>query len=130
LTLSSSSNVDSEPLKGIHVLVVEDNRSVAQALASTLSDIGLTVAGPVATQRDARRLVLEQRPQLVLLDLSLDGELATELVHWLCRRGVPVIVMSGMAVPPKSISEDAVFLQKPFGASELLAAMHDVMLAA
>ena len=130
MTVSKRSDRCSEALQGVRVLVVEDHQPVAQALAGVLSDMGMTVAGPVATPSEARRLTLEQRPQLVLADLTLNGELATELVHWLCRRGLRVIVMSGLAVPPRSISQDAVFLQKPFGPSELLATMQAMMLAA
>lgn len=38
--------------------------------------------------------------------------------------------MSGLAVMPKSIGKDAVFLQKPFSADELLATMRQEMLVA
>jgi DNA-binding response OmpR family regulator len=130
MTSSGSSDVrDGGPLQGVRVLVVEDNRQVAEALKSSLTDTGMAVAGPADTAIEAQRLVIEGNPELALVDLNLKGELATDLINWLHRRGLRIIVMSGMTIPPKSVSKGAAFLQKPFGADELFAAVHQVMLA-
>ena len=87
-------------------------------------------ARDAATAIDAQRLVIEQNPELALVDLNLEGELAIDFINWLHRRGLRVIVMSGLAVlPPKVASQAAAFLQKPFGAEELFATMHQVMVA-
>jgi FixJ family two-component response regulator len=64
------------------------------------------------------------------LDLNLGREQAVHLIEWLLQRKLSVIVMSGEGILPKSVSKDALFLQKPFSADELLAAMHQEMLAA
>ncbi len=130
MPVSSSGDVRGGSLSGAHVLVVEDNRCVGMALVSALTDSGMVVAGPAATPAEAKRLTRKQTPDLVLMDLNLGGELAVDLIHWLHQRGLRVIAMSGVAELPKSIREDTAFLQKPFGADELLTTMRDVMLAA
>lgn len=125
-----SSSSEDGALKGVRVLVVEDNYQVAGALKSALTDTGMAVTGPAADPADAKRLVIEQNPELALVDLNLKGELAIGLINWLHARGLRVIVMSGLAVPPKSINKTTAFLQKPFGPEELFAALHQAMLAA
>jgi DNA-binding response OmpR family regulator len=126
---SSSGDMRDGSLSGARVLVVEDNDSVGMAIVSALTDSGMLVAGPATTPAEAKRLTKVQRPDLVLMDLNLGGELAVDLIHWLHQRRLRVIAMSGVAELPKSI-RDTAFLQKPFGADELLTTMRDVMLAA
>jgi DNA-binding NtrC family response regulator len=117
-------------LQGARALVVEDHRSVADALASVLTDAGIEVVGPVATQIEAEQLALAQRPDLALVDLNLGREEAVDLIPWLLERRLGVIVMSGLAMLPKELGQDIPFLQKPFSGEELLAAMHQGLLAA
>jgi DNA-binding NtrC family response regulator len=87
------------------------------------------VVGPTRTSADARRVVAEERPELVLMDVILDGEMASDLVGWLHDRGLRVVLMSGLATAPKSIGQHTVFLQKPFSADELSTAMRTTILA-
>jgi DNA-binding NtrC family response regulator len=118
---------DDGSLQGVRVLVVEDTWQVAVALKSTLTDAGTVVLGPVGTAADAERLVAKEAPDLVLVDLNLHGEMAFDLVDRLRQRGVCVIVMSGLAVLPRSVHGDTAFLKKPFGTDELLMAMRQTM---
>ncbi len=130
MPVSSWNGLEEGALQGVRVLVVEDNGQVAAALASVLIDTGMTVTGPAATSHEAERLTIAQSPELALVDLNLGGEQAVGLIKWLLQRKLRVIVMSGMAILPKMISNDAAFLQKPFGTDELFAAMRQEMLAA
>ena len=128
--MSSWNGLEDGALQGVRVLVVEDNDHVATALASVLTDTGMTVTGPAATAHEAERLTVAQSPELALVDFNLGGEQAVGLIKWLLQRKLSVIVMSGVTILPKSVSNDAAFLQKPFGTDELFAAMRQEMLAA
>ena len=129
MTPSGSDDMpDDAILKDLRVLVVEDTWHVAMALKSALTDIGVVVIGPTKTAAGTKQMVAEQHPQLVLVDINLDGKTAFDLVHWLLERGLRVIVMSGLGSMPTSLSRRVAFLQKPFGADELLAVMRETML--
>ncbi len=130
MPFSCSSDLDDGSLQGIRVLVVEDNGQVAGALASVLTDTGMAVTGPAATSHEAEQLTMTQSPDLALVDLNLGDELAVGLIEWLRQRNLRVIVMSGLAILPMSVSKDVAFLQKPFSADELFAAMRQEMLTA
>lgn len=56
------------------ILVVEDERIVALDLTSTLEDLGYRVVGVAATGAEAHELASRERPDLVLMDIRLQGE--------------------------------------------------------
>lgn len=60
---------------GISVLVVEDERIISLALASMLRGLGLRVAACVPSGEAALELLRHHTPDLVLLDIHLEGEL-------------------------------------------------------
>jgi DNA-binding response OmpR family regulator len=120
----NSNDAGDASLQGLRALVVEDHRPAAQALACALADLGVEVVGPAATPVEAEQLTRAKSPDLALVDLNLHGEEAVDLIQWLVRSELRVIVMSGLATLPKAISEDILFLQKPFSGEELLAALH------
>lgn len=122
-------NVSDGSLQGVRALVVEDHKSVAQALVSVLADTGMEVMGPVATPLEAEQLATAQRPDLALVDLDLGGEEAVDLIQWLLERKLSVIVMSGFAMLPKELGSDILFLQKPFSGEELFEVLHQGLLA-
>jgi DNA-binding NarL/FixJ family response regulator len=86
----------------IRVAIIDDHTLVRDALAALLSDSpGLEVIGCGASANDARALVAEQRPQVLLLDLSLSGENGLDLIAPL-RRSHPetqVLVLTMHAEP-------------------------------
>jgi PAS domain S-box-containing protein len=57
------------------VLVVEDERIVALDLKVRLSSLGYTVAGTVPSAEQALQTAQEQLPDIVLMDIHLEGEL-------------------------------------------------------
>lgn len=56
------------------VAVVEDEFLIAEALAVQLESLGLRVCGTAATAEAAVALVEAHRPDVVLMDVRLDGE--------------------------------------------------------
>jgi two-component system KDP operon response regulator KdpE len=107
------------------ILIVEDDSSIAQFVAASLSAEGMKprVCGTV---RAARNEVSACVPQLVILDLGLPDEDGVSLIRSLRpHHAVPVLVLSARAQEPEKIAAlDAGaddYLTKPFGVGELLA---------
>jgi len=72
-------------LAGYRLLVVEDDYFVAQDLCATLREYGCDSAWAGPSVSSARSLAGALRPDCVLLDINLDGELAFELARELRR---------------------------------------------
>jgi CheY-like chemotaxis protein len=112
----------------LRILVVDDNAALRENVAEALALEGYDVAAAADGAQTLRRLERE-RFDVVLLDLQMPGMSGRELLAHLRadpRLGsVRAIVMSGDCGPSAraAIRADG-FLQKPFGVSELLAALH------
>ncbi len=57
------------------ILIVEDERIVALDIKSSLENLGYTVTGIVASGEAALTKVAESRPDLVLMDINLKGDM-------------------------------------------------------
>lgn len=115
-------------LRGVRVLIVEDQWHVATALTSLLELEGMEVCGPVGRTADARRLAEERNPELAIVDINLRGELADSLIDTLHDRGVRIVVISGYAELSRLSEKVAAALQKPFHGPELLESLRRALL--
>jgi CheY-like chemotaxis protein len=114
-------NGSSDDLKGLDILLVEDSRSVGEAVKSLLKLLGAAVAGPAANAAEAERLLSEHTPDVALVDFHLrGGELAYGLIARLHDQGIPVIVVSGSGMPELPILGVAAILPKPVGEAQLI----------
>ena len=77
------------------VLVVEDEILVAMELEALLRQEGWDVLGPVRKVDAALVLIDRQRPDMVLLDLNLQGETTLPIAAALQAQGVPFVILSG-----------------------------------
>src|SRR5258707_15343306 len=81
------------------ILVVEDDRVVARDIQHQLTRIGHTVVGVTPSGEDAVRLALESHPDLVLMDIRLEGALdgvdAAQQIRNRCQ--VPVVYLTASA---------------------------------
>jgi two-component system KDP operon response regulator KdpE len=119
----------SEP--GVHVLVIDDEAAIRRFLRTALTTHGYQV-DEAGTARDGLRRIVDDRPDLILLDLGLpddDGVQVTRRVReW---SQTPIIVLSVREAETEKVAAlDAGaddYLTKPFGMSELLARMRVVM---
>ena len=118
---------DNSELAGVRVLVVEDTWHVAKALKGLLDGLGMEVIGPAATVSEAEQHAAAQMPELALIDINLKGEMAYGLIDHLHDEHIPIIVLSGYAVLTSLTEKAAAILQKPYQASELIAALHGVV---
>ena len=96
------------------ILIVEDEKVIAEAIEKRLKGFGYTVAGMAATWEEALEKVESLRPDLLLMDINLgagmDGVAAAEIVR--VRFDLPVVFLT-------AFSDDATLqrakLTEPFG---------------
>src|SRR6187200_1673947 len=81
------------------VLVVEDQRLIAADIENTLKKLGYVVVGNVSSGEEAISWSHEQRPELVLMDVRLRGEMdgieAAEIIR--NRFHLPVVYLTAYA---------------------------------
>jgi PAS domain S-box-containing protein len=102
------------------ILVVEDDFVVARDIRQKLIRIGYSVVGSTARGEEALILAKEARPDLVLMDIRLEGAIdgieAAEQIRESCR--VPVVFLTAYAddetVKRASQTEPFGYLIKPF----------------
>ncbi len=87
-----SSHVISSP--PIRILVVDDHPAVRQGLAYMLASEGIEVCAQAGGRADALARVEESRPDLAVVDLSLEGEDGVALIAEMRARDLPVLVYS------------------------------------
>ncbi|BCJ92083.1 hypothetical protein IZ6_28180 [Terrihabitans soli] len=56
------------------VLVVEDEALIALDLACSIEQLGYKVLGPASNGEDARRIASREAPDLLLMDVSIQGK--------------------------------------------------------
>ena len=107
------------------ILAVMANPRMLGAAQRTLSRAGYVPIGTLDF-KDVRRLIPEEKPHLVLLDLTKPRQQDFELIHDVCQvNGVPAIVLSGQADDENIVrafemgADD--YIVKPFSPSELIA---------
>jgi chemotaxis family two-component system sensor kinase Cph1 len=108
-------------MKGLRVLIAEDNLFAAMELERVLVDLGYEPVGPVAQLDQALRLARQEALDGALLDVDLRGELAFAVAEELERRRIPVIFASGHdtdEVFPASFARHP-RLRKPYGEDEI-----------
>jgi DNA-binding response OmpR family regulator len=126
LETSKAGGADKPPgsdLKGVRILVVEDQWHVANALKLLFEAEGMEVVGPVGTVAGALRLATEQKTDLAVVDINLKGEMAYGLIDHLHDQGVRIVVASGYAVLPRLTEKGIAVLHKPFNGPQLLATL-------
>ena len=65
----------------LRVLIVDDNQSFLAAARTLLEREGLRVVGVATTVADAVRRAAQVRPDVLLVDITLDGESGFELAR-------------------------------------------------
>jgi DNA-binding NarL/FixJ family response regulator len=78
----------------LRVLVVDDHPAVREGLALLLAPEGIEVCAEAAGRAEALAHLQKRRPDLAIVDLSLDGEDGLALIADLRQRAVPVLVYS------------------------------------
>lgn len=82
---------------GKNILIVEDEALLAMELKLLLEEMGHSVAGFVTTGEEALSITERDRPDIVLIDIKLDGNLdgietSKRIMH---SHNIPVIFITG-----------------------------------
>lgn len=111
------------------VLIVEDEQIVALDLMQTVEDLGYTVAGTASTGAEALALARTAAPDVVLMDIHLDGDTDGVAAAQSLRKasGPPVVFVTAFDDPRTvlraKLSEPYGYLLKPFNVRELRVAI-------
>ncbi|WP_372621649.1 HWE histidine kinase domain-containing protein [Falsiroseomonas sp.] len=119
------SPADTAFLRGLRILVAEDEPLIATDAAETLRALGCEVVGPASTLPQALALA-EGGGHLdaAVLDVNLGGQPSFPLATLLAGRGVPVVFATGYSeLPEGSGGAGAAVLRKPVAPVELAAAL-------
>lgn len=107
----------------MRVLVIEDDKSVRETLTHVLESFGYSPFAATNTE-DGLKIASSAKPQVVLLDLLLEGAIATPFiptVRQMMNSEAPrIVVLSAMHGANKvAEANHAEFLSKPFDIDEL-----------
>jgi DNA-binding response OmpR family regulator len=104
-------------------LIAEDEPFVALDLALAVKDAGGVPVGPAGSVRQALALLASNEITAAILDINLSDGDVTPVLQRLLDGGVPVIVHTGVAVPPQLRSRypDLTVLAKPVKSEALVA---------
>lgn len=104
-----------EILKGVHILLVEDEPLLAMAAEDVLAGLGAEVLGPAANVESALRLVAQRGFDIAILDVNLRGERIDPVADELAAQGATFLFTTGHgreALPAGH--QDRPWLAKPF----------------
>jgi two-component system invasion response regulator UvrY len=114
------------------LVVVDDDVALAQELAGLFSDVGYEVTGVAHAAEQGIDLVAISRPDVVVMDVRMDGMSGTEAAEVLRRRHPKVGVVLLSAYSDESIKRAAMdahvaaYLVKGCPAGELISTVADV----
>lgn len=110
-----------KPLKGLSILVVEDEYLIAMDMDMTLTNLGARVVGPAPSVEVALNAIdNDETLDLAVMDINLGDERSYPIAEVLAERGVPVIFVTGyddLIVPAPFSTYPR--LNKPFNPSAL-----------
>lgn len=104
----------------VRVLVIEDESIVSKDIQHSLKRLGYAIAGAAATGEKALQLADEEKPDIVLMDIMLKGDMngieAAEIVRR--EHNIPVIFLTAYAdeatLAKAKITEPYGYIIKPF----------------
>lgn len=117
-----------EPLKGLKVLVVEDQAPIALQMEDMLVESECEVVGPASRVGQALRLLSDNAVDAAVLDLNIAGELVYPVADALDARGLPYVFATGYS--PSDVADrygHRPVLQKPFSRRVFLEAIRDTI---
>ena len=112
--------IDTAELKGLRVLVVEDEMMVSMLIEDMLSDMGCTVMGPASRLDEAIELANASDIDCAVLDVTLGGQPIFPLADLLREHGRPYAFATGYGdAGLRDVDKGTPVLQKPFREGDL-----------
>lgn len=85
-------------MPGIKIVLVEDDWIIAKEIMFSLQDFGFEVVGTFETGEDALKGIRQLQPHIVLLDISLLGEMSgIEVAKKLKEEKIPFVFLTALA---------------------------------
>lgn len=115
------------------VLIVEDEAIVADDLEHQVRQLGYEVAGVAASGPEAIALAEENSPDIVLMDIQLQGAMTgTETANIIQRNtGAAIVFVTAFAAvfirDPGQLNPPGICLSKPFSPAQLRAVLATAM---
>jgi DNA-binding NtrC family response regulator len=110
-----------ERLRGLSVLLVEDEYYIADDFRRTIIAEGASVIGPCPSLKSARDAIEAGGFEVAVLDLNLNGESAEPLARELEARGIPFAIATGYGSSALSGNlKPMARIEKPFEPSALV----------
>lgn len=116
------------PLRGLRILVVEDQAPIALQVEDMLVESECEVVGPASRVEQALKLLEEQAVDAAVLDLNIAGEMVYPVAEVMDTRGLPYVFATGC--DPSDLAgpyKQKPVLQKPFSRRTLLEAMQEIV---
>jgi DNA-binding NtrC family response regulator len=114
-----------ERLRGLRVLVVEDEAMVSMLLEDMLDDFACEIVGPAFSLEQAKTLAMSE-PGLgaAILDVNVRGTPIYPVAEILLHRGVPFVFATGYGPESLDVGWRAYpKLQKPFSSQQVAVAL-------
>ncbi len=112
-------------LKGLRILIVEDEPLVAMDLAAAVETLDGYSVGPVPTVAEALTLLQTETIAAAILDANLLDRDITPVATILAETAVPFVVHTGTGLPNDLAQRypDLPVIRKPAGSTAVLAAL-------
>jgi CheY-like chemotaxis protein len=111
------------------ILLVEDDDIIAKVIDWRLKNLGYTVCGRASTGAEAMELVVKHKPDLVLMDINIKGDIDGIDTAGMIKKGfnIPVVYVTSHFDGPileraKATKPDG-FIIKPFEDNDLRVAI-------
>jgi CheY-like chemotaxis protein len=119
----------SPALQGARILIVEDESILALDLENRLTREGCDVIGLASREAKALKVLEQERPDAVVMDLNLNGKLPTDLADALAARQIPFVIVTGYGKRgfDNPALQKAPRLHKPINTSELVRVLSDLL---
>lgn len=124
--MNAIANLPETPLRGLKVLIVEDETLVAMLIEEYLLEFGCEVVFSASRVAKAMSGLNSCRVDAAVLDVNVAGESVAQLAETLYERGIPFIFASGYGakgVDRRWSGVPVPVLQKPFTGADLHAAL-------
>ncbi|RAI45654.1 response regulator [Rhodoplanes roseus] len=113
----------------LNVLIVEDEAIISFLIEDILRELGCRVVRNVACIEDALSALDEDRPDVAVLDVNLDGVEVYPVAERLRERGIPFVFTTGYGVDGLAPAwAHMPVVQKPFRSEMLARALEAVVL--
>jgi two-component system, response regulator PdtaR len=115
-------------MSALRILLAEDEDLIGLLFSDLLASMGHTVCAIAKTEMDAVAAAVRYQPDLMIVDVRLGMGSGIDAVTEILRAGhIPHLYVSGDTSFVHELQPNAVALQKPFFASDLLRAIQQVL---